>query len=706
MTVNRFSSGKFFQWHSTIYAVQKPLPDGRISIEAQDNRETRDVEVAELIKAFFEGDIRFAIEQKAKDSEMPHFSFLDVSQCRPEQRAVADYRYWVIQPLLELRQIECTLERVLARVAEVKRILVERGELYGKRSFKTSVSKASIYRWMSLYEQGGIPALIPSDIRGGKGKTRFSTEVEVIIQVVIEELYLKPTKQAVEDVFDEVRMRVKEENAPRLQEEQLKVPSQRTIVRRIHALGFQRRFAARRGKRELEEKYSQYEQRERPTRLLERVEIDHTRCDDMVLDDETFLPLGRPTITTCLDGATGYPLGFYLGFEPPSYLTVQTCLFYAFRPKGDVRALYNLQHDWITYGLPATLVVDNAKELIGNDLRAACWKLGITLPQTPVKTPHFKAMIERFLRSLNTGLIHKQDGTTFSNPQERGDYDSLEEATLTLGYLNKMFHVFLVDIYAETYHKGIEGVPARRWEAAVAGGFAPRLPSSIDELEIILARQLRRKVWHYGIDMFGLRYNCNELSILRLNLEELKTKEKRRADDDDEEKNDGKVEIKYHPLDLGCLYALNPISQKYIKVPAQEREYAQGLSLWQHRVITSYVRSQQDKVKIEELAKAKRHLRQLAEESRQMKKKVTRAKSTRFLTGGMSADQMYREAEAQKRAESDTPFLSSASSNGLSLPATTPLKEGSYAWNLDFNLSELDEEGWDISYDMPIKNSK
>jgi putative transposase len=95
---------------------------------------------------------------------------------------------------------------------------------------------------------------------------------------------------------------------------------------------------------------------------LERVEIDHTLTDVVIVDDEDNLPLGRLTYTSCLDTATRYPLGHYIGFEPPSYLTVMECLYHAILPKGDVRQQYGTRHEWLACGVPYTLVVDNGKE--------------------------------------------------------------------------------------------------------------------------------------------------------------------------------------------------------------------------------------------------------------------------------------------------------------------------------------------------------
>src|SRR6202022_3704589 len=63
--------------------------------------------------------------------------------------------------------------------------------------------------------------------------------------------------------------------------------------------------------------------RRRPhtSRSLQRVVMDHTPSDLIIVDDNSMLPLGRPTITTALDEYTRCPMGFYAGFEPPSCLS-------------------------------------------------------------------------------------------------------------------------------------------------------------------------------------------------------------------------------------------------------------------------------------------------------------------------------------------------------------------------------------------------
>jgi len=210
-----------------------------------------------------------------------------------------------------------------------------------------------------------------------------------------------------------------------------------------------------------------------PTRVLERVEIDSTTLDLFLVDEQDRLPIGRPTLTYALDTYSGFPFGIYLGFEASSYHTVQSCLAHGILPKSDCPQLYETKHTWPVYGLPETLIVDHGKEFVGNALKDACGQLGIILEQMPVRTPWFKGSIERHFRSLNTGLVHMLPGTTFSNILERGDYDAARHACLSLTAFWQILHIFLLDIYAQRYHKGVGGIPANLWAESLQRGMTP-----------------------------------------------------------------------------------------------------------------------------------------------------------------------------------------------------------------------------------------
>jgi len=572
----------------------------------------------------------------------------------------------VIRPLIEREG--GTRADVLTRVHQIKTARPQDVE----NTLQGSVSASAIYRWMGDYLRSGqdLRALIPAvHERGGKDGSRLRCEVETLVEIVIQDRYKVQEKVAIDDVRCELAVRIQEENRLRPAHDQLALPSRATLARRIATSMDFHHHATRRDQDTARQASTQYGLTPYPDLPLERVEIDHTRSDLIVIDDRDNLPLGRLTLTYCLDTATRYPLGYYLGFEPPSYLTAMECLHYTILPKGDVCSQYGSQHEWLAYGIPGTLVIDNGKEFIGVDLEDACLLLGIVLQYSPVQTPIFRAGVERMFGSLNTMLFHTLPGTTFSNPGERGDYDSAQQACVYLSQVDKVMHLFLLDIYAERFHRGLNGIPARIWAEKTQHGFAPALPPSAEELLILLGRTTTRVLHHYGIEFASLRYNCDELVTLRTRLK------------------GEKARIKYHPADLSCLYVYDPFEQQYLRVPALDQEYTQGLSLWKHRIIRQAVLNEQDKVDLVALGQARRKIQAIVEAGRLRKRQSTRSRMARWDTAGKPTRQVVEETGAQAPARlpaaSERRACPSPSATAVS---SLPLDE------------EPSEAGWEISY--------
>jgi putative transposase len=321
-------------------------------------------------------------------------------------------------------------------------------------------------------------------------------------------------------------------------------------------------------------------------------------------------------------------------------------------------------------------VVDNGKEFIGQDLEDACLLLGTTLEYNPVRTPEFKAAIERHFSTCN-GLFHALPGTTFSNVFQRGDYDSMARACITQQELEQMLHIFLADIYAERFHKGLEGVPARRWKAATEQGFSPRLPPNAHELLILLGRVAHRTIQHYGIDFLNLRYNSPNLALLRNRL------------------NGEQVKIKYHPGDLSKLYVRDPFDDVYIAVPALAGDYVNGLSLWKHRIICAYVRRHQDQVDLAALGRAKRKIQEI----------VDAAMSRRRRRGGKKLGRWQNSGKPPSLGDHSEPAATPTSATQAA-PAESSAGLPQSDYNDDILAVEPPEEGeWCISYDLPRNNA-
>ncbi|MFA0350011.1 transposase, partial [Vibrio sp. 10N.222.55.C6] len=58
-----------------------------------------------------------------------------------------------------------------------------------------------------------------------------------------------------------------------------------------------------------------FDAHEPPTRVLQRVEIDHTPLDVILIDDELLVPLGRPYLTLLVDVFSGCIIGYHIGFK-------------------------------------------------------------------------------------------------------------------------------------------------------------------------------------------------------------------------------------------------------------------------------------------------------------------------------------------------------------------------------------------------------
>lgn len=421
------------------------------------------------------------------------------------------------------------------------------------------------------------------------------------------------------------------ENTKRSPEEHLPTPGNMTVYRYIQQLDSLEVDRARRGDETASRDHHQSEQGPLPTRPNQRAEFDFAQLDLLVVDPVDRLPIGRPTLAAIRDKYTGYPLGIFISFDPPSYRLVMECLLYAILPKNHVQALFQTQHEYLAFGIPEVLVVDNAIEL-ERDLELACLQLGIELSHMPVRKPWFKGSVERWFRTLNTDLIHVIPGTTFSHFLERGEYDSQKHACMTLDRLWELLHLWIVDVYTQEVHEGIgghprgKGVPALLWQRALEEQFVPRLPPSRNDLLVLLTRTTKRKVHHYGIEFENLIYQSTALAPLRSQLARAKHYRTPHSEIEAAKEDDikaGRVQIKYHPGDLSRIWVLDPFVSQYIEVEAVDTHYTRDLSLWKHRVIKRYIQQElKRQVDTEALVLAKARIQQFISDEMRLTRKI------------------------------------------------------------------------------------
>ncbi len=471
----------------------------------------------------------------------------------------------------------------------------------------------TVFRWWKRWVKAdrSITVLIKNK-RGPKNKRRIVKELEQLVQQLVDEIYLKSEGNSVEDVHAALKTKLKALNANR--NTPLVIPSRATLYRYIRNYDEYLVMAARKGKQAADKHFRATGRGADPKYILERTEVDHTPLDLLIIDDLTGLTIGRPTVTFILDRFSRLPLGFEIGFEPPSQLAVMRALGRAILPKSYVNQDYpEVENLWPAYGIPVELVCDNGLEFHAEQLRRMCAELNIGLTFCPKKQPHYKGAIERFLGTYNRQLSHKIAGTTFSNITARGDYDSENLACITLPEFKKLLHVWLIDVYIQAPHKSLGITPALVWQDGLKI-IEPVLPESKEKLDLILAFQKNRKLNHEGVQFIGLMYNSAELATLR-------------------KRGMASVTIRVNPEDLGEIWVFDEQQGDYFIVPCTYPEYANQLTLAQHLLIRQHAKLTNAKRMDESIyERGKEKLRQLIAVANNSKKLTQRKNATRYDT--------------------------------------------------------------------------
>lgn len=571
----------------------------------------------------------------------------------------------------------------------------------------TPPSWVTVNRWYRTYMATGedVRALAPSYKARGNHQPKASgeqlehyteedyekaSEIERIVEQIIRIKYLSKSRPSVRAVYDAIKDRINKENKYRDPSGKLPTPHVSSVHKKIAQLDPYEVDKARRGKKYADQMHRSHKQGPRPQRPLERVECDHTKIDMMVVDTETRLPLGRPMLTTIIDVYTKMIVGMYLSFHGEGALSVMQCLLHAIRPKSYIKLKYpTLEHDWPIYGIPEVIVTDNGSGFHSRHYKDACLQLGIDSQHSPLMQPWFRATIERWFGTLNKGLLHRLPGTTFSNIFEKGDYDPKKNALISLEALLESIHLFIVDIYHQSYHRGINDIPYRRWVAAVADGWSPNLPPSGSDLEILIGFTESRCISRSGVELYALFYNSNELGFIRRSLGK-----------------DEKVTVKIDPTDISSIYVWDKISCTFIRVPALNQEYTIGLSLWQHHVIRKFARRWiMGLIDDEALCRARAKVQEIVKRERLLTENINnKRKEARFLNN--SQPNYWRESLSlgMQLAEAQSPPPISQVTKLLPENTTTMIDNGivpAGSSTSDIELSST-EAGWSSDYDLPI----
>ncbi|MDN3219607.1 Mu transposase C-terminal domain-containing protein [Pseudomonas nunensis] len=395
-------------------------------------------------------------------------------------------------------------------------------------------SKTTFYRLLHKYdEDAGSLALLQTKRGRKKGEYQLVEAVEnIIVECIKSKLINRVAGPSA--VWKAVKDKCTESSLP--------IPSLGAVAKRVYSISPLELRKLQYGAADAYDKLGMKPGRLKLSRPLQVTQIDHTRVDIILCDDDR-TPLGRPWLTVLIDVNTRVILSYYLSWHNPSSVSVAATIAFAVANKADYLSMIGCEG--INYpfsGKPEAINSDNAKEFKTLSMEKACDKNKIKLNWRPPGKKHYGGHIERLIGTL-MGEVHFLPGTTFSNTKVRKGYDSEKKSCMTFLEFSKWFAT-QVAIYHSTPHSAIKKTPGDAW-FDYFGSYNPNILTNSEkaELTIDFLPQDRRTICTKGIRFKNNYYYCPDLTP-----------------------HVGKdILIKYNPLSMKKIWAR--LNDEYINVP-------------------------------------------------------------------------------------------------------------------------------------------
>lgn len=477
---------------------------------------------------------------------------VDFSSIDSKDWDVAEARYKAVKALLSLSHR--TAQDVQAKANEL------------------GVSKATMYRYIDKYlATEKTSGLLPNVSDGGRGKSRIEENAEIILQETIKEVYLKTQKPKVQKVVREYMRRCY--NAG------VEAAKEGTVRYRIKQISDREKAYSRLGRRSAARLYDPTPGSFPEGRFpLEVAQIDHTPIDLQFVDDGTRLPIGKLWLTVLIDVFSRLILGFYVSPDAPGITPLGKCLTHAILPKEKELARLDVEGKWNAWGLVNKIHADNAGEFRGYDLRRVCLEYDMDLEWRPVGRPQYGSHIERLLGTFMQE-VHLLSGTTFSNVQAKGDYDSEKNAVFTYDEFEKWLTTYIVGVYHKQIHSGTGLPPEVLYERGLlvgtddfAGTGFPALITDEKKLIIDMLPGVERTVRQSGVVIDKIRYYD---SVLNPYIE---------SKNPDRPEKARKFIVKRDPRSIKKIYFYHPDLKQYMDIPYWDLSHP-DMTIWEYREV-------------------------------------------------------------------------------------------------------------------------
>ena len=508
----------------------------------------------------------------------------DINNIEDEEYLEAQRRYKAILPLLEKK---------LSRQEAVQ---------YSKN---LGIHFTTLYRWQEKYKSTGtILGLISNKVGVRKGSKRLDSEIEIIIRKIIENYYLTIQKPSIQSVVNKVLSECKRLN--------IVAPHSNTIRNRINEISEYEKLLKHGSRGLAKTKYEPAPNKFEADYPLQLIEIDHTPCDIILVDDEHRLPIGRPWITLAIDIYSRMIVGYYLSMNAPSVTSVGMCVSNAILPKDLLLSKFDINSNWNVWGYPETIHVDNGADFRADAVKRAGLAHGINIEFRPVGRANFGGHIERVIGTL-MHEIHNLPGTTFSNIKQRGEYNSDANASMTFYEFEKWILTFITKIYHKRIHSSLSLSPEQQWEEGLFAdesgiGFIQK-PSNNSSIILDFLPIYERTIQKNGVNIEGLNYYDH---VLRTKINQMENGKKKQ------------FIFKRDPRDISYIWFYEETSQEYFKINVANQNMP-SMTAWEFDLIKTELKNKGLKrVNQDAILEAREELHKQIEQSVKSSKKARR----------------------------------------------------------------------------------
>ena len=357
----------------------------------------------------------------------------------------------------------------------VLRAHLEDGVPLTRVAARSGIAHRTLQRWLARYRAGGLAGLGRA-ARADRGRSRFPEP----LRLLVEGLALRTPAPSAAHVHRQVTAVAEREGWP--------VPSYSSVYAIIRGIDPATAMLAHEGSKRYREVFDLVHRREaaKPNQIWQ---ADHTLLDLWVITPSG--RPGRPWLTLIEDDHSRAVAGYAVNLGAPSALT--TAL--AFR-----QAIWRKPWPgWHVCGIPGAFHVDHGSDFTSAHLEQVMADLKIRAYFSLPGQPRGRGKVERIFGTINQMCLPALPGYA-----PRGTADRAGQARLSLAELDEAIGTFIREVYNVSPHGETGMAPQQRWEA---GAFLPRMPDSLEQLDLLLLTVAKpRKIHPDGIHFQGLRY--------------------------------------------------------------------------------------------------------------------------------------------------------------------------------------------------------